>query len=208
MPHVAYADRNFDSPSGKIEFYSSQADKLGLPTLPVHKVDKGSLYPLALSFGRTLTHFHAFYDEGRALPSLAKHNAAPQLWISRVDAEARQLSNGDGIRIFNERGEFGAARLCLSASGVRRRHGTPMRRTITVAGHGRLLEEHDYASQDSCGIYSGSPALRSPSKICFSSSGSLNSTSCRNAPEIVKLGCTRRTSAASARASSIWPNCA
>jgi anaerobic selenocysteine-containing dehydrogenase len=40
--------------------------------------------------------------------SLAKHNAAPQLWISRVDADARQLSKGDAIKIFNERGEFGA----------------------------------------------------------------------------------------------------
>jgi anaerobic selenocysteine-containing dehydrogenase len=68
--------------------------ELGLPPLPVHKVDKGSEYPLALSFGRTLTHFHSFYDA--------------QLWISRVDAEARQLSNGDGIKIYNERGEFGA----------------------------------------------------------------------------------------------------
>jgi anaerobic selenocysteine-containing dehydrogenase len=105
-PHVACADRNFNSPSGKIEFYSSQAAKLGLP--PLHKVDKGSSYPLALSFGRTLTHFHAFYDEGRALPSLARHNAAPQLWISRIDAEARQLSSGDAIKICNERGEFWA----------------------------------------------------------------------------------------------------
>jgi anaerobic selenocysteine-containing dehydrogenase len=106
--HVAYADRKFDSPSGKIEFYSSRAGKLGLPPLLVHKVDKGSQYPLALSFGRTLTHFHAFYDEGRALPSLAKRNTAPQLWISRADAEARQLSSGDDIKIYNERGEFAA----------------------------------------------------------------------------------------------------
>jgi anaerobic selenocysteine-containing dehydrogenase len=63
---------------------------------------------VALTFERTLTHFHAFYDEGRALPSLAKHNAAPQLWISRRDAAARQLSNGDAIKIYNEQGEFGA----------------------------------------------------------------------------------------------------
>jgi anaerobic selenocysteine-containing dehydrogenase len=108
---IAYADRKFDSPSGKVEFYSSQAEKLGLPPLPVHKDDKAdnaSPYSLALSFGRTLTHFHSFYDEGRALPSLAKHNAAPQLWISRSDADARQLSNGDAIKIYNERGEFRA----------------------------------------------------------------------------------------------------
>jgi anaerobic selenocysteine-containing dehydrogenase len=59
-PAIAYADRKFDSPSGKIEFYSSQAEKLGLPSLPVHEVDKASSYTLALSFGRTLTHFHSF----------------------------------------------------------------------------------------------------------------------------------------------------
>jgi anaerobic selenocysteine-containing dehydrogenase len=106
VPDIAYADRKFDSSSDKIEFYSSQAERLGLPPLPVHTVDKASPYPLALSFGRTLTHFHSFYDEGRALPSLAKHNAAPQLWISRLDADARQLSNGDAIKIYNERGEF------------------------------------------------------------------------------------------------------
>jgi len=98
-PAIAYADRKFDSPSGKIEFYSSQAARLGLPPLPVHQVDKSSCYPLMLSFGRTLTHFHSFYDEGKALSSLARHNTAPQLWISPVDANARQLADGDAIKI-------------------------------------------------------------------------------------------------------------
>jgi anaerobic selenocysteine-containing dehydrogenase len=108
VPAIAYADRKFDSPSGKIEFYSSQAVRLGLPPLPVHEADKGSPYPLALSFGRTLTHFHSFYDEGKALASLAKHNTAPQLWISPADADVRRLANGDAIKIYNDRGEFAA----------------------------------------------------------------------------------------------------
>ncbi|HLZ02785.1 MAG TPA: molybdopterin-dependent oxidoreductase [Bradyrhizobium sp.] len=110
---VAYADRKFDSPSGKIEFHSSQAASLGLPPLPVHEGNESSRYPLALSFGRTLTHFHAFYDEGKALSSLAKHNTAPQLWISPVDAQARRLADGDAIRIYNDRGEF-AATACIT----------------------------------------------------------------------------------------------
>ena len=118
VPHVAYADRRFESPSGKIEFYSLQAEKLGLPPLPVHKVHQRSPYALSLSFGRTLTHFHSFYDEGRALPSLAKHNAAPQLWISRVDADARQLSNRDAIKIYNETGR-------VRGKGSRRRQRPP-----------------------------------------------------------------------------------
>jgi len=113
VPGIAYADRKFDSPSGKIEFYSSQAARLGLPPLPVHKVDQSSPYPLALSFGRTLTHFHSFYDEGKALSSLAKHNTAPELWISPADAEERQLANGDTIKIYNDRGEF-AAKACIT----------------------------------------------------------------------------------------------
>jgi len=92
-----HADRSFEPPSRKIEFYSLRADKLGLPPLPVHKVDKDPSYPLTLSFGRTLTHFHAFYDEGRALPSLAKHKAAPQPWISRVDAPISVDRSGQGL---------------------------------------------------------------------------------------------------------------
>jgi anaerobic selenocysteine-containing dehydrogenase len=74
----------------------------------VHNFERGSSYPLSLSFGRTLTHFHAFYDEGKALPALAKHNPAPQLWMSKADADARQLAHGDAIKIYNERGEFTA----------------------------------------------------------------------------------------------------
>jgi anaerobic selenocysteine-containing dehydrogenase len=112
-PAIAYGDRKFDSPSGKIEFYSAQAEKLGLPPLPVHRADQGSSYPLTLSFGRTLTHFHSFYDEGKALSSLAKHNTAPQLWMSPADADARQLADGDAIRIYNDRGEF-AAKACIT----------------------------------------------------------------------------------------------
>jgi anaerobic selenocysteine-containing dehydrogenase len=112
-PGIAYGDRKFDSPSGKIEFYSSQAQKLGLPPLPVHRVDRDSSYPLTLSFGRTLTHFHSFYDEGKALSSLAKHNTAPQLWMSPADADARQLADGDAIKIYNDRGEF-AAKACIT----------------------------------------------------------------------------------------------
>src|SRR5436190_246828 len=108
VPHVAYADRKFDSPSGKIELFSSRAAQLGLPSLPSHQAGPTSPYPHKLTFGRTLTHFHAFYDDGRALPSLAKHNTEPRLWISRADADARRLSDGDAIRIHNERGEFDA----------------------------------------------------------------------------------------------------
>jgi anaerobic selenocysteine-containing dehydrogenase len=108
VSHVAYPDLSFDTPSGRVEFVSERAAKLGLPALPVFEPAKPSAYPLALRTGRTLTHFHSFYDHGRALPSLAEADPAPRLWISPSDASRRALADGDDIRIFNERGQMRA----------------------------------------------------------------------------------------------------
>jgi anaerobic selenocysteine-containing dehydrogenase len=108
ISHVAYPDHRYHTPSGKVEFYSEQARQLGLPPLPIHEELPHSAYPLAFRQGRTLTHFHGFYDHGRALPSLAKLDAAPSLWISPADAAARGLQDGAPIRIYNERGAFQA----------------------------------------------------------------------------------------------------
>lgn len=112
ISHVAYPQQAFHTPSGKIEFYSARAEEAGLPPLPIQEADAEEHveadYPLALCQGRTLTQFHAFYDHGRALPMLAKQDPGPELWISPIDAHARNLSNGDGIRIYNQRGTFEA----------------------------------------------------------------------------------------------------
>ena len=108
ISHVAYPDHRYHTPSGKVEFYSERAQELGLPPLPVHADLPSSPYPLTLRQGRTLTHFHGFYDQGRALPSLAKLDPVPRLWISPSDAARRGLRDGAPIRIYNERGEFHA----------------------------------------------------------------------------------------------------
>jgi len=108
VSHVAHADLAFDTPSGKVEFVSERAPSFGLPALPVFETAKASAYPLALRTGRTLTHFHGFYDHGRALPSLAAADPEPRLWVSPADAARRALADGDDIRVFNERGEMRA----------------------------------------------------------------------------------------------------
>src|SRR5439155_26058138 len=66
ISHVAYPDRSFHTPSGKVEFASDRAASYGLPALPVHVEPPASAYPLAFRQGRTLTQFHGFYDHGRA----------------------------------------------------------------------------------------------------------------------------------------------
>src|SRR5216683_718884 len=109
VSHVAYPDLVFDTPSGKIEFVSERARSLGLPALPVFEDSPPPDHPLALRTGRTLSHFHGFYDHGQALPSLAEADPEPRLWISPGDAERRGLAEGDGIRIFNARVEVAPA---------------------------------------------------------------------------------------------------
>jgi anaerobic selenocysteine-containing dehydrogenase len=108
VSHVAYPTLAFDTPSGKVEFVSERAKRHGLPALPVYEPLPSSPYPLEFRQGRTLTHFHGFYDHGRALPSLARADAEPVLWISPVDAAARGVADGVAIRVHNERGALEA----------------------------------------------------------------------------------------------------
>jgi anaerobic selenocysteine-containing dehydrogenase len=108
ISHVGHPEQRFDTPSGKIELYSEQAATMGLPPLPVHDELPESPFPLRLRTGRTLTHFHAFYDHGRALPTLANADPEPALWIAPDDAGARGIKDGDEIRIHNERGDMRA----------------------------------------------------------------------------------------------------
>jgi anaerobic selenocysteine-containing dehydrogenase len=112
VSHIAHPDLKFPTPSGKIELYSTRAADLGLPPLPVHERPAAATrYPLALRQGRTLTHFHGFYDHGQALPTLAKADPGPVLWISPADAAARDVADGANIRIHNERGALSARAL-------------------------------------------------------------------------------------------------
>ena len=108
ISHVAHPDLAFPTPSRKVEFESARARALGLPALPVHEPAANTSFPLALRQGRTLHHFHGFYDHGQALPSLARLDPEPELWMSPADGLARGLADGAAIRIYNERGEMTA----------------------------------------------------------------------------------------------------
>jgi anaerobic selenocysteine-containing dehydrogenase len=114
ISHVANPTLVFDTPSRKIEFYSARAESLGLPALPTFTGSAGAdsletpTFPLLLTQGRTLTHFHSFYNNGRELPTLAKREKEPQLWLAPADAAARQLIDGVAIRVFNQRGSMAA----------------------------------------------------------------------------------------------------
>ena len=110
ISHVANPTLEFDTPSGKIELYSEQAARLGLPPLPsfAAAAPETDAYPLALTQGRTLAHFHSFYNNGRELPALARRESEPALWLSPEDAASRNVADGAAIRIFNARGKLAA----------------------------------------------------------------------------------------------------
>ena len=108
ISHVGHPDLKFPTPSGKVELYSERAVALGLPALPTYEPLPTSRFPLQFRQGRTLTHFHAFYDHGRALPSLADADPEPLLWMSPRDATARGIDDRAPIRMWNERGEMRA----------------------------------------------------------------------------------------------------
>ena len=83
---------------------------MGLPALPdwreIRRHETDERYPLTLTQGRTLAHFHSFYNNGRELPTLARREPVPKLWISNADAVARGLTEGAAIHVHNSRGEF------------------------------------------------------------------------------------------------------
>jgi anaerobic selenocysteine-containing dehydrogenase len=111
VSHVAYPSKRFDTSSGKIEFFSAAAQAIGLPPLPVFDDSLATPAPdapLRLAQGRTLLHFHGFYNNGRVLPTLARREAEPRLWLAPQDAAARGIADGAAIRIFNPRGEMKA----------------------------------------------------------------------------------------------------
>jgi anaerobic selenocysteine-containing dehydrogenase len=108
---VAYPDHHYHTPSGKVEFWSERARSVGLSPLPsctLPRDDASERFPLHFRQGRTLTSFHAFYDEGRALPSLARANVEPELWIHPADAQQRGIVDGYHIQVYNERGQMRA----------------------------------------------------------------------------------------------------
>ncbi len=139
ISHVANPTLDFDTPSRKIEFFSEQAERLGLPSLPIYIENEsprpdGKSYSLTLTQGRTMAHFHGFYNNGQVLPMLAKRETEPALWISPGDAETRNLADGAAVRVFNERGELKArARVTerIADGTVWMRDGWPGLNTLT-----------------------------------------------------------------------------
>jgi anaerobic selenocysteine-containing dehydrogenase len=110
--YAPFAEGNFPTPSGRCEFFSETLARQGidpLPTFipPLESVQTApalaSKYPLAIISPPA----HNFLNSSFAnLPSFVNAEKEPFLDIHPVDAAAREIKDGDRVRVYNERGEF------------------------------------------------------------------------------------------------------
>jgi anaerobic selenocysteine-containing dehydrogenase len=107
-----FAEGNFLTPSGKCEFFSETLAKQGIDPLPTYIPPRESAqsspelarrFPLAIISPPA----HSFLNSSFAnLPTFIKAEKEPYLDLHPVDAAAREIRDGDRVRVFNDRGEF------------------------------------------------------------------------------------------------------
>lgn len=112
---VAFADRIFPTPSGKVELASAEAagrwgldplPRAGLPLESAGREDRDPAFPLQLLTPNTKNRIHSQFGN---LDLIRIHDPGPDLTIHPEDAAARGLAQGDSVRVFNRRGEIRVA---------------------------------------------------------------------------------------------------
>jgi len=101
LQKIAWSDLIFETPSGKIELYSSEAEsKWGVSPLPDYipienKVEQ-KIFPLTLITPNTGSRIHSQFGN---LKIIKETVAGPAVGISLCDARVRNISSGDRIRL-------------------------------------------------------------------------------------------------------------
>ncbi len=113
MEHEKYKVRGFDTPSGKVEFYSQRLKDQGYQPVPLFDeeavnpisfYDKRDEYPiLGISGARTNRFTHSQF---RNIPSLVKEAPNCFVDIHAHDAKEKGIRGGDLIKIENPRGHI------------------------------------------------------------------------------------------------------
>jgi anaerobic selenocysteine-containing dehydrogenase len=103
-----FADGGFDTPSGKVEFFSARAEGLGLDPLPDYIAPQedtrsaaASRYPLAMISPPARNFLNSSFVN---VQSLRASEGEPWLDIHPDDAATRGVVAGNYVRVFNDRG--------------------------------------------------------------------------------------------------------
>ncbi|MCM2256037.1 MAG: molybdopterin-dependent oxidoreductase [Vicinamibacteria bacterium] len=102
-PWLPFADGGFKTASGKCEFFSASLQAQGFDPLPGYvPPPPAGRYPLALLTTKSTRHFNNTSHAGEARPRRAE--GEPRLQMHADDAAARGITDGDPVRVVNERG--------------------------------------------------------------------------------------------------------
>ena len=124
-----FAQGGFATPSGKCELYSESLAKQGIDPLPFYNPPAelpssnpalAQKYPLNFLSPPRRNFLNSSFAN---LPRFRDGDRAPEIELHAEDAAARGIRDGDAVRVFNDRGTFGA---------VARVNGKP-RRGVVVA---------------------------------------------------------------------------
>jgi anaerobic selenocysteine-containing dehydrogenase len=100
--------QEFRTPSGKLEFYSEALAKQGLPPMPDWQPDPAaasqSQWPLRLLTAPGYFQSHTAFS---GVGFLRQREGAPFCVLHPSDAGARNLSDGERVRLVNDRGAVG-----------------------------------------------------------------------------------------------------
>jgi anaerobic selenocysteine-containing dehydrogenase len=117
-PRVPYEKKDFNTPTGKVELYSTMMEERGkkfkgdyepLPHFiepdesPCRTPELFKKYPLTCISQHPAFRTHSqFYN----LPWIQEIEGPPKIFINEADAAARGIKDGDKVRVFNDRGEL------------------------------------------------------------------------------------------------------
>lgn len=103
------------TPSGKVELFSERIDSFGYDDCAGHPTwyqpreflgsDRAGRFPLMMIANNPKTRLHSQLDVG-GYSQASKIQGREPLRIHPLDAEARGISDGDVVRVFNDRGSF------------------------------------------------------------------------------------------------------
>jgi anaerobic selenocysteine-containing dehydrogenase len=101
--------QQFRTPSGKLEFYSEALVKQGLPPMPDWQPDpieatQGARWPLRLLTGPGYFLSHTAFS---GVAFLRQREGKPYCVLHPTDATARNLHDGEPVRLVNDRGTVG-----------------------------------------------------------------------------------------------------
>ncbi|MGH8662105.1 MAG: molybdopterin-containing oxidoreductase family protein [Burkholderiales bacterium] len=110
--YAPFAEGGFPTPSGKCEFYSETALRLGLDPLPNYTPPRENAlsapelaqrYPLAFISPPCRNFLNSSFAN---LPFALASEKEPRLDIHPDDARTRGIASGDRVRVFNDRGSY------------------------------------------------------------------------------------------------------